>query len=67
MTNCFAIRNGRTINTSVSLSMAKASLPCGRKRQWRTSGMGAGEIVAGFIGLALLVYLAYALVFPEKF
>jgi K+-transporting ATPase KdpF subunit len=29
--------------------------------------MGAGEIVAGFIGLALLVYLAYALVFPEKF
>lgn len=29
--------------------------------------MGIGEIVAGLIGIALLVYLAYALLFPEKF
>jgi K+-transporting ATPase KdpF subunit len=29
--------------------------------------MGGAEVVAGLIGLALLVYLAYALVFPEKF
>jgi K+-transporting ATPase KdpF subunit len=29
--------------------------------------MGPGEIVAGLIGLIVLVYLAYALVFPEKF
>ena len=29
--------------------------------------MSFGEILAGLIGIALLVYLAYALVFPEKF
>ena len=29
--------------------------------------MGFGEIVAGLIGIALLVYLTYALVFPERF
>lgn len=29
--------------------------------------MNTGEIVAGMIGIALLVYLAYALLFPEKF
>jgi K+-transporting ATPase KdpF subunit len=29
--------------------------------------MGAGELVAGVIGIALILYLAYALVFPEKF
>jgi K+-transporting ATPase KdpF subunit len=29
--------------------------------------MGVGEIVAGLIGVVLFVYLAYALVFPEKF
>jgi K+-transporting ATPase KdpF subunit len=29
--------------------------------------MGIGEIVAGLIGIALLIYLGYALVFPEKF
>lgn len=29
--------------------------------------MGAGEIVAGLIGIALIAYLAYALLFPEKF
>ena len=29
--------------------------------------MGLGEIVAAIIGVALLVYLAYALLFPERF
>ena len=29
--------------------------------------MGTGEIVAGLIGIALLGYLAYTLLFPEKF
>ncbi|MFN8660399.1 MAG: potassium-transporting ATPase subunit F [Thermomicrobiales bacterium] len=29
--------------------------------------MGVGELVAGVIGVALILYLAYALVFPEKF
>lgn len=29
--------------------------------------MAITEIVAGLIGLALLVYLAYALLFPERF
>jgi K+-transporting ATPase KdpF subunit len=29
--------------------------------------MGVGELVAGVIGIALILYLAYALVFPEKF
>ena len=32
MTNCFAIRNGRTINMFVSVSMAKVPSPCGRVR-----------------------------------
>jgi len=67
MTNCFAIRNGHAINMSVSVSMAKASLQCGQRRNWRISDMGIGEIAAGLIGIVLLVYLGYALVFPEKF
>lgn len=29
--------------------------------------MELGDLVAGLIGMALFVYLAYALVFPEKF
>jgi K+-transporting ATPase KdpF subunit len=29
--------------------------------------MEFGEMVAGLIGVALLIYLAYALLFPEKF
>lgn len=29
--------------------------------------MVIGEVIAGLIGIALLVYLAYALLFPEKF
>lgn len=29
--------------------------------------MGAGEIVAGLIGMVVLGYLVYALLFPEKF
>jgi len=29
--------------------------------------MPLGEMVAGLIGIALLVYLGYALLFPEKF
>jgi K+-transporting ATPase KdpF subunit len=29
--------------------------------------MEFGEMVAGLIGIALLIYLAYALLFPEKF
>ena len=29
--------------------------------------MGVGEIVAGLVGVALILYLAYALLFPEKF
>lgn len=29
--------------------------------------MELGQIIAGLIGIALLIYLAYALVFPEKF
>jgi K+-transporting ATPase KdpF subunit len=29
--------------------------------------MGLGEIVAGLIGIALLGYLTYALLFPERF
>ena len=29
--------------------------------------MGLGEIVAAIIGVTLLVYLAYALLFPERF
>lgn len=29
--------------------------------------MNTGELVAGLIGIALLVYLTYALLFPEKF
>lgn len=29
--------------------------------------MNTGEPVAGLIGIALLVYLTYALLFPEKF
>jgi K+-transporting ATPase KdpF subunit len=48
------------------MSMAKVSLQCGQNRR-RTSGMGYGEIAAGLIGIVLLVYLGYALVFPEKF
>ena len=28
--------------------------------------MTTGELVAGLIGIALLVYLTYALLFPEK-
>ena len=50
------------INTSVSLSMAKASLPCGRERNRRFSGVAMGEIAAGLIGIVLLVSLGYALV-----
>ena len=67
MMSSVVIKNGHTISTSVSVSMAKASLLCGRRRNWRVSGMGIGEIVAGLIGIALLIYLGYALVFPEKF
>jgi K+-transporting ATPase KdpF subunit len=29
--------------------------------------MNLGEILAGLIGIALLVYLTYALLFPERF
>ena len=29
--------------------------------------MGVGELVAGAIGMALILYLTYALLFPEKF
>ncbi len=29
--------------------------------------MGLGEIVTGLIGIALLGYLTYALLFPERF
>lgn len=29
--------------------------------------MSVAEVVAGLIGVALLLYLAYALLFPEKF
>lgn len=29
--------------------------------------MSLGEIVAGMVGVALILYLAYALLFPEKF
>ena len=29
--------------------------------------MALTEIIAGLIGITLLVYLAYALLFPEKF
>jgi K+-transporting ATPase KdpF subunit len=29
--------------------------------------MGVGELVAGVVGVALILYLAYALLFPEKF
>lgn len=29
--------------------------------------MGISEIVAGLTGVALILYLAYALLFPEKF
>jgi K+-transporting ATPase KdpF subunit len=29
--------------------------------------MGVGEIVAGVVGVALILYLTYALLFPEKF
>lgn len=29
--------------------------------------MGTGEIIAGLIGIVLLVFLAYALLYPEKF
>lgn len=29
--------------------------------------MNLGEIVAGMAGVALILYLAYALLFPEKF
>ncbi len=29
--------------------------------------MGVAELVAGLVGVALLLYLAYALLFPEKF
>ena len=29
--------------------------------------MGVGELVAGLVGVALILYLAYALLFPEKF
>jgi K+-transporting ATPase KdpF subunit len=67
MKNCAVIKHGRTSNMFVSVSMAKASSPCDLKWERRISGMGAAEVVAGLIGLALLVYLAYALVFPEKF
>ena len=65
MTNCFAIRNGRTITTSVSLSMAKVSLPCGRERNLRISGVAMGAIAAGLIGIVLLVSLGDALVVSE--
>ena len=65
MTNCFAIRNGRTINTFVSLSMAKVPSPCGRARGLRISDLGTGEIAASLIGIVLLVSLGYALVVPE--
>lgn len=29
--------------------------------------MNVGELVAGLVGVALILYLAYALLFPEKF
>lgn len=29
--------------------------------------MGIGELAAGLVGVAVLLYLAYALLFPEKF
>lgn len=29
--------------------------------------MGIGELVAGLVGVAVMLYLAYALLFPEKF
>jgi len=29
--------------------------------------MSVAEVVAGLVGVALLLYLAYALLFPEKF
>lgn len=29
--------------------------------------MGVGEIVAGVVGVVLILYLTYALLFPEKF
>ncbi|MBL8126632.1 MAG: potassium-transporting ATPase subunit F [Thermomicrobiales bacterium] len=29
--------------------------------------MGAGELIAGLAGVAVILYLAYALLFPEKF
>ncbi len=29
--------------------------------------MGVAELVAGVVGVALILYLAYALLFPEKF
>lgn len=29
--------------------------------------MSVGELVAGLVGVALILYLAYALLFPERF
>jgi hypothetical protein len=29
--------------------------------------MGIVELVAGLVGIAVILYLAYALLFPEKF
>lgn len=29
--------------------------------------MGIGELVAGLAGVGVMLYLAYALLFPEKF
>ena len=29
--------------------------------------MGAGELIAGLASVAVILYLAYALLFPEKF
>lgn len=29
--------------------------------------MQIGEVIAGLIGVAILVYLTYALLYPEKF
>jgi hypothetical protein len=45
--------------------MAKVSLPCGRERNRRISGVAMGAIAAGLTGLVLLVSLGYALVVSE--
>jgi hypothetical protein len=48
------------------MSMAKASLLCGRARNLWISDVGLGEIAAALIGIVLLASPGEMLVFPEK-